>query len=432
MTTDVASSTGTEPVEACSTPRAAIRQPSYRRYLIGQSVSLVGDQVWYVALAWSAVHLASPGLAGLMLMLSSIPRLLLMLFGGVVADRFDVRRLMIGSDALRTVVTAVAALVALARPGIALLAVLALVFGTVDAVFQPSAGAMPPRLLSAQQYAGGAVLSTLTARLALAVGAPLGGVVLATGGLAPALMVDAATFAVSVATLLTVRPRPVVRAVTARVDRPDPLPRNGFVWADLKAGLSFLIHHPVLGPMTVAFLLLNVGFVGPMNIGIAELAAHRGWGASGIGLMLTGFGLGAALGGVLTLKWRIRRNAGVWIAMLCAVEGVCLLGVALAPGIVLAAVVTSVLGLTLGPVNVLSTVLEQRYTPDELRGRVASIQLVISLGLIPMTYGATGLIIGLVGTTGAFAPGALIEVSVLATLLAPGFRRARVDDERLT
>src|SRR4051794_40676648 len=263
-------------------PRGALREPAFVRYLTGQSISLIGSQVWYVALSWSAVHLASPGVAGVIVMLSSVPRLLLMLLGGVVADRFDIRRLMIGSDVLRTVVTAGAAMVAFAHPGIALLVVLALVFGTVDAVFLPAAGAMQPRLLSTGQYSDGAVLSTLTARLALAVGAPIGGVVMAVGGLAPALLVDAATFAVSVATLLTVRPRPVVRA--AADDAQSAGPRGGIVWTELKGGLTFLLHHPVLGPMTVAFLLLNLGFIGPMNIGIVELAAHRGWGSSGVGL----------------------------------------------------------------------------------------------------------------------------------------------------
>ena len=141
--------------------------------------------------------------------------------------------------------------------------------------------------------------------------------------------------------------------------------------------------------------------------------------------MLTGFGLGTAVGGLLTVKWRIRRNAGAWIAMLCVVEAVCLFAVAVAPGVALAATSTTILGLTLGPVNVLATVLEQRETPDEFRGRVASIQLLIGLGLIPMTY---GVIIAAIGTTGTFALGALIELSVLLTLLAPAYRRARVED----
>ena len=117
-----------------------------------------------------------------------------------------------------------------------------------------------------------------------------------------------------------------------------------------------------------------------------------------------------------------------WIAMLCVVEAVCLFAVAVAPGVALAATSTTLLGLTLGPVNVLATVLEQRETPDEFRGRVASIQLLIGLGLIPMTYGVTGVIIAAIGTTGTFALGALIELSVLLTLLAPAYRRARVED----
>jgi MFS family permease len=165
-----------------------------------------------------------------------------------------------------------------------------------------------------------------------------------------------------------------------------------------------------------------------MNIGVAELADQRGWGSFGIGLMLAGFGLGAAAGSLLTMTWRIRRNAGVWIAVLCVIEGVCLIAVAVAPTVALAATGTSIMGLTLGPVNVLSTVLQQRETPDNFRGRVAAIQLLISPGLIGMTHGATGLIIAVIGTTGAFALGGLLEVSVVLTLFAPAYRRTRSED----
>ena len=162
-----------------------------------------------MALSWTAVHLGSPGTAGVLLTVSALPRIVLMLFGGVIADCYDIRRLMLGSDVLRTAVTLGAAGLALAYPGIALLAVLAVVFGIVDAVFMPAAGAMQPRLLAPEQYAGGAVLSNMAARLALPLGAPLGGLLVALGGLPLALVVDAVTFAVSVATLATVRPRPL-------------------------------------------------------------------------------------------------------------------------------------------------------------------------------------------------------------------------------
>lgn len=419
-------------------PRPAHREPAFARYLCGRAVSLLGDQVWGVALAWSAVHLASAGVAGLLLTISSLPRLVLMLFGGVIADRFDIRRLMIGSDALRTLVALAAAAIAFLQPGIALLGLLAFVFGIVDAVFMPAAGAMQPRLLNPEQYSGGAVLTNLTARLALSVGAPLGGVLVAAGGVPLALAVDAATFAISVLTLATVRPRPLPSTPDSATGTPSTAAaaataagvhgrRAAPVWSELKAGVLFLAHHPVLGPMTLAFLLINIGFVGPMNIGIAELAQHRGWGASGIGLLLTGFGAGAAAGGLIAGRVRITRDVGLWIGVLGAVQGAALLGIALVPSETLTAGITSFIGVLSGPMAVASSVIQQRQTPDALRGRVSSLTTLINLGLIPLASAATGFLIAQIGITGDFAVSGLIEACGLLTVLAPAYRRATVE-----
>ena len=76
---------------ASTTARPAHKDPAYLRYLGGQALSGIGDQVWYVALSWAAVQQSSPGTAGLILSVSAIPRVMLLLFGGVLADRFDVQ-----------------------------------------------------------------------------------------------------------------------------------------------------------------------------------------------------------------------------------------------------------------------------------------------------------------------------------------------------
>ncbi|WP_163569207.1 MFS transporter [Fodinicola feengrottensis] len=115
--------------------RPAYRESPYVRYVVSQSVSVLGDQVWYVALSWAAVQQSTPAVAGVIVSVSALPRLLLMLFGGPLVDRYGPRRLMIGSDLLRVVVSVAAAGVALWQPTIALLVVVALVFGAVDAVF---------------------------------------------------------------------------------------------------------------------------------------------------------------------------------------------------------------------------------------------------------------------------------------------------------
>jgi MFS family permease len=399
---------------------AAWREPQFARYLTGQTISGFGDQIWFVALSWSAVHAATPAVAGLLLMLSSIPRLALLLFGGVIADRFDVRRLMMGSDVLRAALTLGAAGLALAFPGIALLIVLTLTFGTVDAVFLPSASAMRPRLLHQEQYKSGSVAFEMTSRAALCLGAPLGGVVVALGHLPLALAVDGLTFAVSVATLATVRPRPVRPSAVRQAERAGYL-------TDLRRGLGFLVRHPLLGPLTVVNLLVNLGFVGAMNIGLAELATHRGWGAPGIGVLLAGFGLGAA-GSALAMHWQhIRRGAGACIVVAGAVQGAALLSMALASSLTVAALAAAAAGLCSGPIAVVSTVLSQVATPDELRGRVSSFTTMTTYAAVLLSSSATGLAIGAFGLKGAYAACGAVEAAGLMMLAFPGLRRARIE-----
>jgi MFS family permease len=403
-------------------PRGALREPQFARYLAGQTISGFGDEIWFVALSWSAVHLASPAVAGVLLMLSSIPRLALLLFGGVIADRFDIRRLMMGSDILRAVLTLAAAGIALAVPGIGLLVVLALTFGAVDAVFMPSAAAMRPRLLQPEQYKTGSIAAETAGRLALCLGAPLGGIVVALGHLPLALAVDGLTFTVSVATLATVRPRPL----DAGPDAAGPAERPGYL-ADMRRGLGFLLRHPVLGPLAIVGLLCNLGFVGPMNIGLAELATHRGWGPAGIGVLLAGFGVGAAAS-ALAMHWlHIRRRAGVWVVLLTAVQGAAILSMALAPALGLAALAASAVGLCSGPIAVISTVLSQAATPDELRGRVSSFNTTTAYGAVLIASSATGLLIGAIGLTGTFAISGCVEAASLLVLAFPGLRRAMIE-----
>jgi MFS family permease len=400
--------------------RSALRHTQFLRYLGGQSLSELGDQVWYVALSWTAVRLGSPGTAGVVMTLASLPRIALMLFGGVIADRFDIRRLMLGTDVMRTVITFAAAAIALTRPGLGLLVVMALVYGAVDGLFMPAAEAMQPRLLEPEQYNSGAVANNLLGRLALSLGAPLGGVMVALGGLPLALAVDGVTFAISVATLATVRPRPLAAGLAKSRSA------SGYL-SDLVVGARFLFREPVLGPLTAINLLGNLAFVGPMNLGLAELSDHRGWGPAGIGVLFAGFGVGAAGSALLLLRWRIQRAAGIWIAVLCAVSGVAIVSMALAPDLVVAVGATLALGLIIGPMAVASSVLAQQRTPDELRGRISSFNLLSSYGTVPLAVIGTGLGIAAIGITATFAVCGAISAAALLLLLAPGLRAAAIE-----
>ncbi|MDV9175986.1 MFS transporter, partial [Streptomyces sp. W16] len=137
-----------------ATDRPAHRDPNVLRWLGAYASSMAGDGVYYIALSWAAVQAGSPAQAGLVMSVSALPRAVLMLGGGVIADRFGPRRVVIGSDAVRcAAVLAVAALLFLTGPGLWPLAVLALVFGIVDAVFVPAVGALPARVTGKAQLA---------------------------------------------------------------------------------------------------------------------------------------------------------------------------------------------------------------------------------------------------------------------------------------
>jgi hypothetical protein len=138
------------------------------------------------------------------------------------------------------------------------------------------------------------------------------------------------------------------------------------------------------------------------------------------------FGVGAAASALLLLRWKIRRGAGIWISALCAVSGAALLAMALAPDLGAAVAATAALGLVSGPMAVSSTVLAQQHSPDELRGRLSSFNLLSSYGTVPVASIGTGLAIAAVGVTATFAVCGAIESAALLWLLAPGLRAASI------
>lgn len=151
----------------------AHRDPNVLRWLGAYTASMLGDSVYYLALSWAAVQAGTPAQAGLVMSASAVPRAVLMLGGGVIADRLGPRRVVIGSDAVRCgAVLAVALLLFLTSPGLWPLALLAVVFGAVDAVFMPAVGALPARITGKDQLARVQGMRGLAIRCAGVVGAP--------------------------------------------------------------------------------------------------------------------------------------------------------------------------------------------------------------------------------------------------------------------
>ncbi|MFF2654370.1 MFS transporter [Streptomyces sp. NPDC058045] len=413
----------TPPPTATTAKAPAPERPAHRdgtvlRWLAAYSCSTLGDNIYYVALSWTAVQAGTPTQAGLVTAASALPRALLMLGGGVVADRLGLRRVVLGSDAVRcAAVFAVAGLLLATGPALWLLAALALLFGVVDAFFLPAVGALPSRIAAPGQLARVHGMRGIAVRLANILGAPLAGLGVALGGPATAFAAAGLLFAASVPLLATLRIKDGTSGARGSVrERPT-----------LRDGLRYVAGHRVLAPLVLVSALGDLGFIGPLNIGLALLADERGWGTAGIGWVLAGFGTGSGAASLLlAVRGRVPR-AGLVLSVTSVAGAGAIALIALMPRASLAGAAALALGLLMGLSGALCGALTQTQADPARIGRVTALTSLFSMGVAPLTFPLTGAAIGAWGTVPVFTTGAaLCAAGGLVGLASPTLRRAEL------
>ncbi|MEU9046350.1 MULTISPECIES: MFS transporter [unclassified Kitasatospora] len=410
----------TRPLRTATPP--AHRDGNVLRWLAAYTASLIGDSVYFVALGWAAQRAAGPTEVGLVMAAGALPRAVLMLGGGVLADRLDPRRVILGSDALRCLlILSVAAAIALTTPALWLLVAVALVFGAVDALFVPAVGALPPRITGPDQLARVTGMRSLSMRLGQIAGPPLGGLAMGLGGPAAAFATAGLLFALSLPLLLTIR----VRALETPPD--EAAPRRGTARTDLLDGLRYLRRHRLIGPLVAVGGVCELGLTGTLNVGMVLLNAERGWGPSGYGWIVACFGAGATAGAaLLTVVGRLPR-AGLTMAgtLLVASTGVAAMG--LVPSLGTAAALAALVGLCAGLAGGLDSALVQTATDPAYLGRVTSVVMLTMLGLAPLSYPLVGAAIGAWGAAPVFVGCGAVSCLGAAVALASGtVRRAEL------
>ncbi|WP_326735675.1 MFS transporter [Streptomyces sp. NBC_01022] len=405
-----------------TTGRPAHRDGNVLRWLGAYTASMIGDSVYYMALAWAAARTGSAAQTGLVLAVGSIPRAVLLLGGGVLADRLGPRRVVIAGDTVRClVILGLAGTLLLTSPTVWMLIAVALVFGAADALFLPAVGALPPRITAASQLARVQGMRGLATRTATVVGAPLGGVAVALGGPVLAFAAAGVLFAVSLPLLLAVRMSPLPVTGTAEA-KPA-----GTAWRELADGLRHIRRQPLLGPLMLVVAVSELGFVGPLNLGLILLSDERGWGASGMGWVVAAFGVGAGASALLlTVRGRVPR-AGL-VMCLTVLTGAAAIGaLAYAPSVPLAAGVAVFIGLFVGLGGALCGALLQTAADPAYLGRVTSVSTLFTHALSPLSYPATGAAVALWGTGPVFVASASLCAAGAATglFLAP-LRRAEL------
>jgi len=379
MTTP-ATTAGPELIGAAPPP--VRRDRMVQAYLGATVVSAAGDTVFAIGLAWTAVHHLSPGLAGLVLGIELLPQAVCTLLGGVIADRFDTRRVMILGELARVLVLVVAAAAwRSALPGAPVLFGVAICFGTVTGLAGPAGATLVRQLVDTGDLVTVSGWSQTGSRIARLLGAPIGAVVVH-WGFGFSMLADAVTFLVVLLVLrLVVRTR-------FRLPRLSDEP----VRRALRSGWDYLQRSPVARVFLLGLAALNV-FVTPVtSVGVALRVSQSHWGSGWLGVAEAALATGAILGSVAGIRWQggylPRRSFALLVIQGFALAAV---GLPIRAGLVAGMLLV---GVTAGLASVWLGGSFQRIIAPSHLGRVASVSRLGDLVLTPATTPLFGLLAG--------------------------------------
>jgi MFS family permease len=362
-----------------------LRNRSFRLVWLGETVSMLGDQFYLVALPWLALALTGSSLAlGLVLMAAAIPRAALMLVGGAVSDRYDPRRLMIASSAARAALVAVlATLVWTDAVQLWHLYLLGAGFGAADAFYQPAALALVPRLVPEDRLEASNALVMGSMAVTGMIGPAIAGVAIAATGTALGFGIDAMTFVFAAVTLLLIR-RPQAPAADGHERATDGTFRA------ITAGLRYAMADVQIRTVLLAVTVINLAVVGPFFVGLPVLVSRFEAGPMAYGLVLSAFG-GAALAAAVaagTLGARARMSVVIPATAAGLAFGMILIG--LAPNAGATALAAVPLGAGVGVLQVSGMAWLQRRSQPAYLGRVMSLVMFAIMGLTPLSYAIAG------------------------------------------
>jgi MFS family permease len=391
-----------------------LTERNFRLLFAGQAVSLLGDGMVPVALAFAVLEVSdSPSALGIVLAARLIPTVALLLAGGVVADRMSRRTVMVAADIVRMLShAAMAALLLADAAEVWSLAVLAAVNGAGTAFFAPASTALLPMTVAPVHLQRANALRGLAQSAGFIAGPALAGVLVATAGAGVALAIDAGTFAVSAGFLLALR-----------LERTVPPPARPFV-SELRDGWSEFVARDWVWGIVLGASLANM--LGACYHVLGPIVAERELGGAGAwATIATAFGIGSLIGGVVILRRTIQRPllVGQLVVSIWVVPWV-LLALPAATALIAAAALAGGAGQMI--FNALWEATLQAEIPAASLSRVSAYDWLGSLALNPFGAALIGpLAAGLGIRTTLLACAALVTVVNAAVLLLPGVRHTR-------
>ena len=406
---------------------AVLRQRNYVLLWSAGALSMIGDWVLLIALPYYVYELTGSAMAtGAMFMVYNVPRVLFAPLGGVFADRWDRKRLMVVSD-VSLAILLLLMLVMTSAGNLWFVYVFAFAQAGIGQFFFPARSALIPRLVGKERLVAANSLDTLTMGLVRLIGPSVGGLLMALFGLASAIFVDVASFLVSaVLTALIVVPRGSVDE-RAEFDDQAALAIWTRVWQDVLAGVRLIRRERVVTAVLSGAGLTMIGY-GMVTVLLVVFArAVLDGGAAVYGWLAAAQGLGTLIGGMVIGQLGKLLPPGRFLPLSLVGVGFALLVTFNATTLLLVLAFIGLAGAFLAGSMVGERTLLQSSVADEYRGRVfggystiTSLLILVGVGSASVLAGPLGVVLTLTIASGLYVLAGAITLVMLSRVRAPG------------
>jgi len=381
-----------------------IENSELRKLWLGLTISYIGDTFYEIAIAWYIYSVTGSSLmVGLLLVAIFLPNVLFGLFLGVLVDRYARKKLMVISLAIQTIATAVLviAFVFDLFPLTALY-IVTILLAIASAIFVPAQYSTIPEIVQKEDIISANSFFSSSQRIAQILGVVLGGSVIALLGVSFAIGINSFTFLIALLFIMALK-----NSFSTKQYKPDGKEDSNTMLSDVKEGFSWLKNNKVLLNILMIATVSNIA-LGPINIlppmlikSVFEL------GPTSLGLFEAALGLGVLLGG-MSIGILKPNKVGLLFGLGLGSQGLGMLTVSIASGLTGALIGNFIFGLGLaGTILPVSTAF-QTLVPSYLRGRISSINNLLTGIVIPLTYAFIGLLGDLVGPQYCYLYGGLL------------------------
>jgi Transmembrane secretion effector len=390
----------------------------------GAAISLLGDGVYIVAIAWQVYELSdTPTALSLIGVAWTLPMAAFLLVGGVVSDRIDRRKIMIATDLVRAFAVAVIAVLSLSGVlELWHLFLLAVVFGTGDAFFGPAFNSTVPQIVPQRLLVEANALDQCIRPFMMALAGPaIGGLTVAALGAGAAFALDAGSFVLSALAIS-------LMSGTFRADRSAEEASSAL--ADLREAFQFVRTQPWLWGTLLGAAISLLAFWGPIEVLVPfRIKNDLGGDAADFGLVLAAGGVGAILAAVVMAQLGLPRKHMTFMYVAWAIGCLGIAGLAFATVLWQAMASSFVQQALFASGLVVWGTLMQTLVPSRLLGRVTSLDWLVSTSLVPISFALTGPVAAAIGAEATLAGAGVIAcAATLLCLLIPGMRDTERDD----